>query len=130
MKFFLLAVLVCLAIYLMCRSGATVTKSIAAVLFVFRRSKNADNVSVSSCTGWVRHALRLQEGKTCEFHLDAQSPKGDIAISLLDGKKQTLLRITPYLPDGSIRLSGSVRYYLHWEFKHASGKFALSWREV
>ncbi|MCM1148891.1 MAG: hypothetical protein NC319_02230 [Butyricicoccus sp.] len=130
MKTSVLAALIFLAIYLFLRSGAAVTKCLAALVFVFRRSKNAANVHVSSCTGWAKHTVRLQEGRIYEFHLDALCPKGETAVFILDGKKQGLLRLTPYLPSGSVMPGEGACCYLRWEFKHASGKFTLSWREV
>lgn len=130
MKTLVLAALVFLAVYLFFRRGPAVTKCLAALVFVFRRSKNGDNVRVSSCTGWAKHTVRLREGRVCEFHLDAQCLRGETSVSLLDGEKQELLRLTQYLPDRSICPVGSDRYSLRWEFKHASGEFALSWREV
>lgn len=130
MKTLALTALVFLAVHLFLRSGAAVTKCLAALVFVFRRSKNAANVRVSSCTGWAKHTVRLQEGRMYEFHLDAQCLKGETSVSLLDGKKRELLRLTPYLPSGSVMPGGSADCYLRWEFKHASGKFTLCWREL
>lgn len=130
MKTLILTALVIFAVYLFFRSSAAVTKCLAAILFVLRRSKNAVNVHVRSCTGWAKHTLRLQEGRMYEFHLDTQDFNGEIAVFLLDDNKQELLRLTPYFPSGNVMLSGSARCCVRWEFKHASGKFALGWQEV
>lgn len=40
-------------IYLLHRQGFAVTKSIAAVLFVFQPGKRGGRASLNSCTGWV-----------------------------------------------------------------------------
>lgn len=130
MKTLVPASLVILAVYLFYLRGAAVTKCLAALVFVFRRSKSGDNVRIRSCTGWAKHTLRLREGKMYEFHLDAQCLKGETAVLVLDSKNQELLRLSQYLPSGSVMPGGSANRYLRWEFKHASGEFALSWREV
>ncbi len=130
MKSFVLAAFIFLAVLLFLRSGAAVTKCLAALVFVLRRSKNGDSVRVRSCTGWAKHMIRLQEGRMYEFHLDSQCLNGETAAFVLDSKKQELLKLTPYLPSGTAPPEDSAVCYLRWEFKHASGEFALSWREV
>ena len=42
-------------LYLLYRQGFAVTKSIAAVLFVFRVKRNGSRASLNTCTGWVRY---------------------------------------------------------------------------
>ena len=46
-------------IYLLYRQGFAVTKSIAAILFIFRPERQADRVSLDTCTGWVRNVGRF-----------------------------------------------------------------------
>lgn len=104
-----------------------VSKSIAAVLFVFRPSRNADRASLNSCTGWVRHMGRFSESRTYEFTLDTQLSKGDAAVSLLDAKKVLLMRLSRQSPAGKIDLDARNRYYLRWEFENATGKCTLRW---
>lgn len=55
MKTLVPASLVILAVYLFYLRGAAVTKCLAALVFVFRRSKSGDNVRIRSCTGWAKH---------------------------------------------------------------------------
>lgn len=117
----------CPVMYLLYRQGLVMTKSIRAILFVFRPGKNGDKVSLNSCTGWVRHRGRFQESRTYLFSLDAKLSKGTVEATLLDQKKQPLLKLNPEFPSQSIDLDGKSRYYLRWEFKSATGKCELRW---
>lgn len=114
-------------VYLFCRSGLAVTKRIAALLFVFRPGRDGDQVKVDSCSGWVRHRFRPRESRSYEFRLEAQLSAGDVEVSLLDGAKSPLLRLTPGLPGGQVELDRAGRYYLRWDFKSASGRCELHW---
>lgn len=109
--------------------GAIATiKCIRAILFVFLPGKNGDKATLDACTGWVRHMGRFYESRTYTFALDAQLTKGDVEVMLLDKEKQTLLKLTRQFPSQTIDLDGEKsRYYLHWEFKSASGKCDLRW---
>ena len=102
-------------------------KSIHAVLFMFTPRKNVDKAVLDACTGWIRHMGRFYESRTYEFVLDDQLSKGDAQVLLLDSKKQPLLKLNRYAPYRAIELDGKSRYYLHWEFKSASGKCELRW---
>lgn len=119
--------LILAAAYLLYRSRIATTKCISAALFIFRRSKSAANVTVSGCSGWAGHTLRLDGGRTYEFHLDAQISTGEAHVYLLDKENNRLLSLDPYLSTGSVSPGESRRYYLRWEFKRASGKLSLSW---
>lgn len=103
-------------------------KSIRAIIFMFLPGKNADKVTLDTCTGWVRHMGRFYENKTYSFVFDVQLTKGDVEVSLLNQKKQTLLKFSRRFPSQTISLDGrDSKYYLRWEFKNASGKCALHW---
>lgn len=104
-----------------------VTKSIAAMIFVFRPGRDADSVTLGSCTGWVRHMGRFSESGTYEFTLNAQLSEGDAEVTLLGAKKELLLRLNRQAPAGRINLDTENRYYLRWEFRGASDKCALRW---
>lgn len=104
-----------------------VTKSICAVLFVFLPGKNGDRFTLDACTGWVRHMGRFYESRTYAFALDVPLSAGDAEVYLLDEKKQPLLKLSKQFPYREIALDGKYRYYLHWEFRSASGKCALRW---
>lgn len=113
--------------YLLYREGLMVTKSIAAVLFVFHPGKQGDSVSLDSCSGWVRHAGRFRESRIYTFHLDYRLSKGSAAVTLLDRQKRELLRLSQDSPAGEIKLSGNGHYFLRWEFQNATGSCALRW---
>lgn len=110
--------------------GLAVTKSVAAVLFVFRPGKQGDSVSLDSCTGWVRHMGRFRESRMYTFHLDCRLSKGSAAVTLLDRQKRELLRLSQGSPAGEIELSGNGRYFLRWEFQNATGKCELRWQRL
>lgn len=121
----LISTLICL-LYLY-RQGRAVTKSIAAVLFVFRPGKQADAVSLDSCSGWVRHAGPFRQSGTYKFCLDCRLSRGSAGVSLLDGQKRELLHLSRDNPAGEIELDRTARYYLRWDFTHATGKCELRW---
>lgn len=104
-----------------------VSKSIAAILFVFCPCRDADRVILDSCTGWVRHMGRFSESRTYKFTLDAQLSKGNAEVLLLDAKKKPLMKLNRQSSTGTIALDGKNRYYLYWKFKGAAGKCELRW---
>lgn len=119
--------LFCAIMYLLYCRGVAVSKCIRAILFVFRTGKDTDRVTLDSCTGWVRHVGRFHESRTYEFILDAHLSKGDAELCLLDKQKRQLLKLNRQFPAGRVELNGTSRYYLHWEFKNATGKCELHW---
>lgn len=104
-----------------------VSKSIAAILFVFRRGKDTDRAALDSCTGWVQYMGRFHENRTYEFTFEAQLSKGDVEVILLDKEKQQLMKLNQQFPTERIALDAENRYYLRWEFKGATGKCELHW---
>ena len=73
----ILLVALCAVIYLLYSQGIAISKSIAAIIFVFRPGRNTDRVTVDSCTGWVKHVGRFHKSRTYEFVLDMQLSQGD-----------------------------------------------------
>lgn len=114
-------------IYLLYRQGFAVTKSIAAILFIFRPERQADRVSLDTCTGWVRHVGRFHESRIYEFYLNCQLSNGDAEVTLLNSQVQALLRLNRNQPTGVIELEKKARYYLQWDFQRATGKCELCW---
>lgn len=123
--FFIL--LFCTVMYLLYIKGLAASKSIQAILCVFRPGKDADRVTLDSCTGWVRHVGRFHGDRTYEFTFDCQLSKGDAEVFLLDRHKQQLLKLNRQFPTGRAELGGKSIYYLRWEFKNATGKCELHW---
>ena len=114
-------------IYILYCQGFAVLRRTSAIMIVFRHGKNADQATLDSCTGWIKHAGRFCESKTHEFFLDAQLSKGNVEVILLDRKKQPLMKLTPQSPTCKIKLDVRNRYYLRWEFRGATGKCELRW---
>lgn len=104
-----------------------VSKSITAIMFVFRRGKDTDRATLSSCTGWVKYMGRFHESRTYEFTFDAQLSKGNAEVILLDKKKQQLMKLNQQFPAERIELDAENSYYLRWDFKSATGKCELHW---
>lgn len=107
--------------------SVAVTKHIVAILFVFRPGRGADRVTMSSCTGWVKHMGGFFESRIYKFTLDAQLSKGEVEVILLDAKKELLMKLDPQSPTGNIELDAKNRYYLRWKFEGATGKCELRW---
>ncbi len=114
-------------IYILYCQGFAVLRRTSAIMIVFRRGKRADKATLDSCTGWVKHAVRFRESETHEFILDAQLSKGNVEVTLLDRKKQPLMKLTPQSPRCKVESDVRNRYYLRWEFKSATGKCELRW---
>lgn len=121
------AVILVLLLY---RQGFLMTKSIAAVFFLFRPEKSRDRASLNSCSGWVRHMGKFRESGSYIFSLDLQLSQGDAEVSLLDGKNRELLRLNRQLSTGTAALKQNGRYHLHWEFRRATGNVELRWENI
>lgn len=92
-----------LAVLFLYRLGMVTTKSIRAVLFVFRPGKNTDRVTADRCTGWVSHAGRFSESGVYSFTLDARLSQGEVQVLLLDQGKTAAVKAGPagfYRPGG------------------------------
>lgn len=122
---YFLALPVCALVYFLYIGGFAVSKRIRAVLFVFRRGKDTDKATIDSCTGVVKYIVKVRENRTYEFALDCQLANGDAEVSLLDRKKQRLLKLNSQCPTGKAELAGKSRYCLCWNFKSATGKCEL-----
>lgn len=116
-----------LAVLFPYRRGVVVTKSIRAILFVFRPGKSADRVTMDHCTGWISHIGRFYESRVYRFVLDAQLSKGEARVFLLDREKRPVLKLDRQSPAGEAELDRKNRYYLRWECKNATGSCTLGW---
>ena len=113
--------------YGMYRQGIAVSKCMTALLFVFRRGNRSDQVTVSSGTGRVSHAVRIRESGIYDFVLEARLTQGSVEVFLLDQDKRPLMKLSRGIPAGRTALDGNGRYYLRWEFQSASGECVLRW---
>ena len=122
----LFVLVICAVVFFLYSQGLVESKKIKAILYVFRPEKDADRVTLDSCTGWVKHAGRFCESRSYEFTLECQLSSGDVDVILLDKEKQ-LLKLNQQTPIGKAELDSHSRYYLRWEFRNATGKCELRW---
>ena len=127
MLYLVIFVVALAGLYLLYCQGIAVSRSIAAILFVFRPGKNADKATLDSCTGWVKHIGRFRESRTYEFVLDTYLSKGAAEVILLDREERQLMKLDQQSPTDKIYLDAKNRYYLRWEFKGVTGKCELRW---
>lgn len=125
---------VCFAVFsvlvlLLYRQDFAVSKCIRAILFMFQRGNRQDSVSLNSCTGWVRHRIRIRHTGTYEFFLDCRLSQGGAEVILLGPQKRELLRLNQYRTTGSTDLKSNTPYVLRWEFQNATGKCELRWQQ-
>lgn len=106
------------------------SKSVAAVLYAHCPGRNADRLTLNSCTGWVRHIGYFPESGTYVFAFETQLSKGTAEVVLLDREKRALARFGPQCPAGSIELDAKRRYTLHWDLKGVTGRCELRWRRA
>lgn len=99
-------------IYLLHRQGFAVTKSIAAVLFLFQLGKRGGRASLNSCTGWVRHRGRFRESRIMKFCFDCRLSSGDAEVVLLDSQKRELLRLNRHQSTGELKLDSPLSHIL------------------
>lgn len=124
----LFILLACFLTYYLSKQGILLpSKSIRAIVHIFQPGKDAEKVTLKSCTGWVNRIGRFQESRLYRFDFDGQLSKGDVDVILLDRQRQQLLRLNRQSPTGEIRLDGKGKYYLRWEYKNATGKCELRW---
>lgn len=128
MCFAVFAAFFCIVMYCLFRHGIAVSKNIRAILFMFRPGKDADKVTVDSCSGWAQRVGKFRESRTYELTLNTQLSKGEAEFSLLDKEKRPLLKLNRCCPSGRVELYMGNRYYLRWEFKDAAGKCELRWQ--
>ena len=88
----LFVLVICAMVFFLYSQGLVESKKIKAILYVFRPGKDADRVTIDSCTGWAKHAGRFCESRSYEFVFDGQLSSGDVDVILLD-KKKPLLRL-------------------------------------
>lgn len=105
-----------------------VSKSIAALLFVFRPGRDADRLTLDSCTGWVKHIGYFPESGTYTFTLDTHLSKGTVEAALLNREKRQLMRLSPQCPAGGLDLDAGNRYSIRWELSGVTGHCELRWR--
>lgn len=126
----LFLIILYLVIYLLYYFGIAVLKIVAAAGFAFYRSKDSDKMSLSSCSGTVRHMCRLHGGKAYEFILNDQLSDGSAELILTDKNKHQLMILDRKNNFVKVNTEENNRYFLQWKFKKASGKCELHWQEL
>lgn len=62
-----------------------------------------------------------------KFCFDCRLSSGDAEVVLLDSQKRELLRLNRHQSAGELKLDGTARYYLQWDFHRATGICELHW---
>ena len=103
--------------------GYMIVKSTSAVSFV--GSANGSSARFSSCSGYIKRIVRFKDDATYTFILDADLSKGDMSVELLDSAKQRIMQLNCASNRASIAVEKKKKYYLVFNFKSATGNYAL-----
>ena len=110
----------------MYRSGMIAVKSKRAMMFM--GSMRGEKARFSGCTGYVKRCFPVRESRSYRFDMDLQLSRGEVWLELLDGKKETLLRLDSQNSSGEVALERGERYRLVIRYRGASGSHHLTYR--
>ena len=111
--------------YLLYRNGYLAMASKRAVMYV--GSKRGKAAKFSSCSGYTKRIIRVQETKQYRFSLDCNLTAGTVLIEVLDAAKRPILSLDETHRCAAVDLEKGKRYNLIVRFKSASGDYVLDW---
>ena len=115
-----------LLFYILYINGYMVMNSKRALMYVgVAWGKRA---SFTSCSGYTKRVIKLDEPRTYYFDLNLELNKGDVTVEILDRQKQCLLSLDQNTAQGSINVEKGNRYYMVVRFRAASGNYAIDWK--
>lgn len=103
--------------------GYMIVKSTSAALFI--GSAKGNSARFTSCSGYIKRIVKFKDDGTYTFILDADLSKGDMSVELLDSAKQKIMLLNCANNSASISVEKKKKYYLVFNFKSASGRYAL-----
>lgn len=123
-KAIILLVFIGILSYLLYINGYMVISSKRA--FMFLGSERGKKAMFSSCTGYVKRVVKFKESKVYNIDFKLELEKGEVALELLDEKKQIILSLN--VNDTSeIEVESRKRYYMILRFKSATGNYEVTW---
>ena len=111
--------------YLLYSNGYLAMASKRAVMYV--GSKRGKAAKFSSCSGYTKRIIKVQETKQYRFSLDCNLTAGTILVEVLDASKKMILTLDETRRCADVDLEKGKRYDLIVRFKSASGDYVLDW---
>lgn len=103
--------------------GYMIVKSTSAALFI--GSAKGNSARFTSCSGYIKRIVKFKDDGTYNFFLDADLSKGDMSVELFDSAKQKIMQLNCANRSASIAVEKKKKYYLVFNFKSATGRYAL-----
>ena len=113
------------AFYLLYSNGYLAMASKRAVMYV--GSKRGKAAKFSSCSGYTKRIIKVQESKQYRFSLDCNLTAGTILVEVLDASKKMILTLDETHRCAAVDMEKGKRYDLIVRFKSASGDYVLDW---
>ena len=113
------------AFYRLYSNGYLAMASKRAVMYV--GSKRGKAAKFSSCSGYTKRIIRVQETKQYRFSLDCNLTAGTILVEVFDASKKPILTLDETHRCAAVDLEKGKRYELIVRFKSASGDYVLDW---
>ena len=113
------------ALYMLYSNGHLAMASKRAVMYV--GSKRGKAAKFSSCSGYTKRIIKVQETKQYRFSLDCNLTAGTILVEVLDASKKPILSLDETHRCAAVDLEKGKRYNLIVRFKAASGDYVLDW---
>ena len=125
MKMIALWLVLGVGFYLLYCNGFLVMNSKRAVMYA--GSKRGKAAKFSSCSGYTKRIIKVQETKQYRFSLDCNLTAGTILVEVLDASKKMILTLDETHRCAAVELEKGKRYELIVRFKAASGDYVLDW---
>ena len=113
------------AFYMLYSNGYLAMASKRAVMYV--GSKRGKAAKFSSCSGYTKRIIKVQESKQYHFSLDCNLTAGTILVEVLDTSKKPILSLDETHRCAAVDMEKGKRYDLIVRFKSASGDYVLDW---
>ena len=113
------------ALYMLYSNGYLAMASKRAVMYV--GSKRGKAAKFSSCSGYTKRIIKVQETKQYRFSLDCNLTAGTILVEVLDASKKPILSLDETHRCAAVDMEKGKRYNLIVRFKAASGDYVLDW---
>jgi uncharacterized protein YdaL len=113
------------AFYMLYSNGYLAMASKRAVMYV--GSKRGKAAKFSSCSGYTKRIIKVQETKQYRFSLECNLTAGTILVEVLDASKKPILSLDETHRCAAVDMEKGKRYDLIVRFKSASGDYVLDW---